>query len=52
MLKENEIDLYIWTREFISLNDVETFEQWLKWNVKGITSNTTNIVNFAYNFLY
>ena len=52
MLKENEIDLYIWTREFISLIDVETFEQWLNWNVKGITSNTTNIVNFAYNFLY
>ena len=52
MLKENDIDLYIWTREFISSDDVETFEQWLKWNVKGITSNTTNIVNFAYNFLY
>ena len=52
MLKENDIDLYIWTREFITFDDVETFEQWLKWNVKGITSNTTNIVNFAYNFLY
>ena len=52
MLKENEIDLYIWTREFTSLIDIETFEQWLNWNVKGITSNTTNIVNFAYNFLY
>ena len=52
MLKENDIDLYIWTREFITFNDVETFEQWLNWNVKGITSNTTNIVNFAYNFLY
>ena len=52
MLKENEIDLYIWTREFTSLIDIETFEQWLNWNVKGVTSNTTNIVNFAYNFLY
>ena len=52
MLKENGIDLYIWTREFISFNDIETFEQWLNWNVKGITSNSTNIVNFAYNFLY
>ena len=52
MLKDNDIDLYIWTREFITFDDVETFEQWLKWNVKGITSNTTNIVNFAYNFLY
>ena len=52
MLKENDIDLYIWTREFITFDDVETFEQWLKWNVKGITSNATNIVNFAYNFLY
>ena len=52
MLKENEIDLYIWTREFTTLNDIETFEQWLNWNVKGITSNTTNIVNFAYNYLY
>lgn len=52
MLKENDIDLYIWTREFTSINDVETLEQWLSWNVKGITSNTTNIVNFAYNYLY
>ena len=52
MLKENEIDLYIWTREFTSLIDIETFEQWLNWNVKGVTSNTTNIVNLAYNFLY
>ena len=52
MLKENEIDLYIWTREFTTFNDVETFEQWLNWNVKGITSNSTNIVNFAYNYLY
>ena len=52
ILKENEIDLYIWTREFTTFNDVETFEQWLNWNVKGITSNSTNIVNFAYNYLY
>ena len=52
ILKENDIDLYIWTREFTTSNDVETFEQWLNWNVKGITSNTTNIVNFAYNYLY
>ena len=52
ILKEYEIDLYIWTREFNNLTDVVTLEQWLKWNVKGITSNSTNIVNFAYNFLY
>ena len=52
MLKENDIDLYIWTREFTSPADVETLEQWLDWGVKGITANTTNIVNFAYNFLY
>ena len=52
ILKENDIDLYIWTREFTTSNDIETFEQWLNWNVKGITSNTTNIVNFAYNYLY
>ena len=52
LLKTNDIDLYIWTREFTTFNDVETFEQWLNWNVKGITSNSTNIVNFAYNYLY